>query len=460
MNIILLSDSYKYSHYVQYPENTTYLHAYIESRGGKYGWTRFFGLQYYLKRYLSTRVTMEMVEEAREVLEAHGVPFNYEGWSYIANELEGKLPLKIRAVPEGSVIPNHNVLVTIESTDDKVPWVVSWVETLLLKVWYPITVATQSFKIKWIIKSFMDKTSDTPDDVDFKLHDFGYRGVSSNESAGIGGLAHLTNFKGTDTVEALLYAKNYYGESMAGFSIPAAEHSTITAWGKDNESDAFRNMVDKFSKPGSIYAVVSDSYDIYNAVDNLWGKELKELVIEKGGVLVVRPDSGEPVTVVLQVARLLDKHFGSTVNNKGYKVLNNVRIIQGDGIHEDAIYDILKALEQDGFSTDNIAFGMGGALLQGNDKSSINRDTHSFAYKTSAIVVNGEVREIYKDPVTQKGKASKKGMLELIWRNEYETVNRNSITQEELEDLGVLDTVFLNGELLIDKTLEEIRNGS
>lgn len=453
-NLILMTDSYKHSHYLQYPEGTTYLHSYIESRGGRYGWTRFFGLQYYLKRYLSQRITMEMVEEAKEVLEAHGLPFNYEGWKYIAEELDGKLPLRIRAVPEGTVVPNHNVLVTVESTDEKVPWVVSWVETLLLKVWYPTTVSTQAHKIYDIIFNFLFETADWVDGVDFKLHDFGYRGVSSNESAGIGGLAHLSVFKGTDTIEALMYARRYYNEPMAGFSIPASEHSTMTVWGRENEAEAYRNMVEKFSKPGALFAVVSDSYDIINAVDNIWGKELSSLVVESGGTLVVRPDSGDPVTVVLQVARLLDKHFGSVVNTKGFKVLNHVRIIQGDGIHEDAIYDILKALKLDGFSADNIAFGMGGALLQGNDKSSINRDTHSFAMKVSAAKVNGKMIDVYKDPVTQKGKTSKKGVLELVENTGFATVRREEVRPA---DRLMLQTVYENGEVLVDQRLSEIR---
>lgn len=462
-NLILKSDSYKASHYLQYPPGLTYLHAYVESRGGPYGWTKFFGLQYYLKRYLSQKITMEMVEEAKEIIEAHGLPFDYEGWKYIANELDGKLPLRVRAVPEGYRIPNHNVLMTVENTDPKVPWVVTWVETLLLKVWYPITVATQSYKIKRIISDAMYETCDNLDGIPFKLHDFGYRGVSSNESAGIGGLAHLSNFMGTDTVEALVYGRRYYGESMAGFSIPASEHSTMTSWGKDHEADAYRRMVDTFSKPGSIYAVVSDSYDIVHAVDNIWGKELRDEVIARGGTLVIRPDSGDPVSVVLRIARSVDKNFGSTVNSKGYKVLNNIRIIQGDGTHENGIYDILKALKADGYSAENIAFGMGGALLQGNANAQINRDAHRFAYKTSAAVVNGELREVYKDPITDKGKMSKRGALELILSDEeggYKTVNRDLVSSAYLDDYGVLRTVYLDGKILVEETLSEIRERS
>ena len=235
-NLILATDSYKMTHPWQYPDGITYMHDYIESRGGLYGYTKFFGLQYYLKEYLSKKVTQEMIDEAKEICNLHGLPFYEEGWSYIVNELDGKIPIRIRAVPEGAVVKNHNVLVTVESTDPKVPWIVGWVETLLLKIWYPITVATFSYKVKLIINYFLEETCDNPkDELLFKFHDFGYRGVSSEESAGIGGLAHLTNFAGTDTLNSLLFGRKYYNCNIAGFSVPASEHSTMTSWTKKFE---------------------------------------------------------------------------------------------------------------------------------------------------------------------------------------------------------------------------------
>ena len=325
-NLILATDSYKQSHFKQYPEKMTYMHDYIESRGGMYGYTKFFGLQYYLKEYLSKPVTMEMVEEAKEICKLHGVPFNCKGWKYIAEEL-GYIPVKIRAVPEGSVIPNHNVLVTVESTDEKVAWITGFVETLILKVWYPITVATFSYKIKQIIKHFLEKTSDNVEsELPFKFHDFGYRGVSSEESAGIGGMEHLTNFKGTDTLASVLFAKKYYNADMAGFSIPASEHSTMTSWGRENEAKAFENIIDSFEGPMSI---VSDSYNYFNAVDYIVGEDLKEKIKNHNGVIIVRPDSGDAITNVLFALESLERNFGVTINSKGYKVLNNIRIIQG-----------------------------------------------------------------------------------------------------------------------------------
>ena len=377
-NLILMTDSYKMSHFLQYPQGTSYMSSYIESRGGDYPHTVFFGLQYFLLEYLSKGISIADVEEANKFYKLHGEPFDYEGWMYIARELKGKLPIHIRAVPEGSVVPTHNVLITIESTDPKVFWVASWVEALLLKVWYPITVATRSYTIKQKIRKALELSSDAPEaELPFKLHDFGCRGTSSNESAMIGGAAHLVNFMGSDTVPGVWCANKYYDCEMSAFSIPAAEHSTITSWGKANELEAYRNMLTQFAKPGSIVACVSDSYDLFNAIDNLWGSELKEQIVKSGATVVIRPDSGDPASIVLETAKRLDAKFGSVVNSKGFKVLNNVRIIQGDGINEHSIDDILKGLLDAGYSASNIAFGMGGGLLQ-----DLNRDTLKFAGKT------------------------------------------------------------------------------
>lgn len=275
-NILLDTDSYKASHWLQYPPGTTSMFSYIESRGGLYDQTVFFGLQYYIKRYLTQRITAEMVEEAKEFYAAHGEPFNYEGWMYIVNELGGKLPVRIRALPEGTVVPVKTALVTVESTDPKCFWVASWLETMLIRIWHPVNVATTSYNIKRVIRGFLDLTSENAEkEIPFKLHDFGSRGVSSQESAAIGGAAHLVNFMGSDTVVGVLTANRYYNTPMAAFSIPAAEHSTITSWTREREVDAYRNMLKQYGKPGALLAVVSDSYDLWEAIDKLWGGKLR-----------------------------------------------------------------------------------------------------------------------------------------------------------------------------------------
>jgi nicotinamide phosphoribosyltransferase len=428
--------------------------SYIESRSGDYDKTVFFGLQYYLKEYLTHRVTVDEVEKAKELYAIHGEPFNYEGWMYIAKELGGKLPVRIRAVPEGTIVPTHNILVSIESTDPKVFWVASWIETMLLRVWYPITVATRSNRIRNIILEALNKTADDPQgEIAFKLHDFGSRGVSSQESAMIGGAAHLVNFMGSDTVAGVLCANQYYNIPMAGFSIPAAEHSSITSWGKENEVEAYRNMLKQFAKPGSIVACVSDSYDIYNACEHLWGEQLRQEVIDSGATIVIRPDSGNPPEVVLKCLQLLDIRFGSKMTSKGYKILNNVRVIQGDGINEHSIKEILDVMINHGYSASNIAFGMGGQLLQG-----LNRDTLRFAMKCSHIFISDKSVDVFKDPVTDHGKSSKAGRLDLVkWSNgKFETVTLPD--GKVANEFSAMRTVFENGEILVDDSFESIRN--
>lgn len=458
-NILLMTDSYKVTHSVQFPANMTYMHDYIESRGGLYGFTKFFGLQYYLKEYLSKPINMEMIDEADEILKLHGVPFIRENWEYILKEHDGYLPIRIRAVPEGALVKNHNVLVTVESTDEKAPWVVGWIETLLLKIWYPITVATYSYRSKQIIEHFLNITSDNIEaELPFKLHDFGYRGVSSEESAGIGGLAHLTNFLGTDNLNSLVFARKYYNEKIGGFSIPASEHSTMTSWTREHEKDAYANMIHSF--PTGLISIVLDSYNFFNALDNIIGEELKEDIKKRDGLTVIRPDSGDPITNVLFALESLEKHFGVTMNNKGYKVLNNTRIIQGDGIDENMMWDILKTVHDNGYSADNIALGCGGSLLQGNSHSSINRDTHKFAMKCSCIISNGNIIDVYKAPITDKGKVSKKGRLDLIKTEsgQLKTVKISHLPLNEYHPYTVLQTVFENGKILKEYTLEEVRN--
>ncbi len=461
-NLLLNTDSYKASHWLQYPPGTDATFFYVESRGGRYDRTLFYGLQAILKGYLSRPISHADVDQARDLFAAHGEPFNESGWRYIVDQHQGKLPIRIRAVPEGAVVPTHQALVTIESTDPAAYWVPSYLETMLLRLWYPVTVATTSWHVKQVLRGFLERTSDDPEgQLPFKLHDFGARGVSSAESAALGGSAHLVNFMGTDTVFALLAAREYYAEPMAGLSIPAAEHSTITSWGRQREVDAYRNMLAQFAKPGSIVAVVSDSYDIYHAITEHWGKRLRQEVIDSGATVVIRPDSGDPVDVVHQCLHLLGQAFGHQLNSKGYKVLNHVRVIQGDGVNPDSIRAILERATSAGYATDNLAFGMGGALLQ-----KVDRDTQKFALKCSAARVDGQWIDVYKDPVTDKGKRSKRGRMTLArdrqdGRLQTLPLPAGAISLAEVSEATDYDdamvTVWENGHLIRDWSFAEIR---
>lgn len=462
-SIILDTDSYKVSMWKQYPPGTEYVYSYIESRGGKYAETEFLGVQA-LVQYLATPITQEQIDYADKIWTAHGEPFNRAGWQYILDVHAGKLPIRIRAAKEGLIIPTKNVLCTIENTDPQCFWLTTWVETPALRaIWYPTTVGTKSWNIKQCILKYLEESGD-PTTIAFKLHDFGARGVSSTESAGIGGAAHLVNFMGTDTMSGILHVMDTYGGDVAGFSIPASEHSTITSWGRENEVDAYRNMVKQFGKPGAVLAVVSDSYDIYNACE-LWGTELKDEVIASGATVVIRPDSGDPLVVIPNMMHILESLYGVTVNVKGYKVLNNVRVIWGDGINELSVESILRTMVGlHGYSADNFTFGMGGGLLQ-----QLDRDTMQFAMKCSAVGVREVTymdpdtdysteavwRDVFKDPITDKGKASKKGRVTLFKNQagEYYTGVEDWMKDE-------LETYFEDGEIKFTQTFDEVRANS
>ena len=451
-NPILDTDSYKASHWLQYPPGTSGAFFYVESRGGRYDRTLFFGLQAILKSQFAAPVTHADVDEASDFFAGHGEPFNDAGWRRIVDVHGGRLPVRIRAVAEGTVVPVHNALMTIENTDPEAFWLPSYLETQLLRLWYPTTVATISWQVKQALRMALEATSDdAAAELPFKLHDFGARGVSSRQSAALGGLAHLVNFVGSDTVVAGLAGRAWYREPMAAVSIPAAEHSTMTSWGRAGEADAFRNMVARFGKPGAIFSVVSDSYDLIHAVRDLWGGELRQAVIDSGATLVVRPDSGDPAAMVAETLTLLEASFGSTVNSKGYKVLRHVRVIQGDGVNPVSIGEILTRIVGLGFSAENVAFGMGGGLLQ-----QLDRDTQRFAMKCSAAQVAGAWIPVSKNPVTDPGKRSRAGRL-MLQRNA--AGDFRIVVEGEAGDgwTDALETVWENGALLRDQTFADVR---
>lgn len=428
-NIILDTDSYKMEHYKQYPPNVTHVYSYLESRGGAFPKTVFFGLQYYLQEYLEGNVvTSGDVTQAMEFTEKHfgRESLNVEGWDRIVDEHCGRLPVVIKALPEGTICDVSTPLMTIENTDPELPWITNFIETKISRLWYSTTVATQSYYMKQILLDGLEKTG-TPEDIDFKLHDFGCRGVSSLETAAIGGAAHLTSFMGSDNIPGIIMLKDHYGSDCAGFSIPATEHSTITSWGRENELDACRNVLKQY--PTGPVACVSDSYDIFNACANIWGRELREEIMSRDGTLIVRPDSQDMRVVVLKCLNILGDKFGYTVNQKGFKVLPScIRLIQGDGVDICSEEELIGILVDAKWSIDNIALGSGGALLQ-----KLDRDTNKFAFKCSNVTRNGVDCGVYKDPVGAGFKKSKQGRFE------------------------GLPEVFRDGKILKTFTLDEIR---
>lgn len=460
-NIVLATDSYKLNHWNQYPEGIEGVFSYFEARkGAMFPNSVFVGLQYLAKEYLTgVRVTREAIEEAAAITAAHlgsEAHFNRAGWEYILNRFGGKLPVRIKAVPEGTVVPISNALMTVENTGGKeTAWLTNHLESLLSHVWYPCTVATLSFYVKAMVRRYLKETSGNDDGLLFKLHDFGYRGVSSHESACVGGAAHLVNFLGTDTVPALMFIRDYYNGKPncadIAYSVPATEHSVMTALGREGEERVVARLLEKY--PTGILSVVSDSYDIYNFVKEIVGGKFKEQILKREGIFVVRPDSvtkqhSTPEDEMVWIMRALYEKVGGTTNSLGYKVINpKVRVLWGDGIDFIGIGRILEAIKKDGFSAENIAtFGMGGGLLQ-----KVNRDIQRHAFKCCANKIDGIWYDIFKEPL-DASKISKKGRLKLILTPEgYKTV------PESEEGENQLVTVFENGELLKDWSFDEIR---
>jgi nicotinamide phosphoribosyltransferase len=451
--------------------------SYMESRGGKFSETVFYGLQIFLKEYLEgIAITREEVAEAHRMLGTkHGIfgrddVFDRSKFDYIVDKYDGKLPISIKAVPEGTVVGTKNVLFVIESLDPECAWLTNFLESILLQVWYPITVATLSREVRKIVrKSFEDCTSYDEDLidflVDFVLNDFGFRGVSSVQSAKIGGLAHLVNFRGSDTIVASKLIRDVYNtETIYGMSIPATEHSIMTLKGEDGEIDLMRKVLTLY--PTGIVACVSDSFNIFKACSDKWGTELRDLILSRpatpGNQLVIRPDSGHVLNTLKEIFNILFDKFGYTTNEKGYKVLPpQIRVIQGDGVNLESIKEIYAMLKAEKISPENLALGMGGKLLQAD----INRDTNNFATKACFAILDGEEKNVIKSPtemdaegnITKSFKKSKQGKLKLVKNDDgtYRTVTSMEADFDTVKD--ELVEVFRMGEILVDYNFEDIR---
>ncbi|HEV7470443.1 MAG TPA: nicotinate phosphoribosyltransferase [Pseudonocardia sp.] len=440
-NLIIDTDNYKHCHYPLYPKGTEYVSSYIESRGGEFAVTQFVGLQAYLRDRLMKPITLEDIDEAEFVTREQGMHFNRENWMGVLNDHGGFLPVEIEAVPEGTVLPARNVLVQVINTDPKYYWATSFFETALLRaVWYPTTIGTVSWLSKMVIKEALERTSDNTQLIRFMLHDYGARGVSSQQSAALGGLAHLVNFDQSDTVPGILAAKRFYNAGKVSNSGPNSEHAGFCAWGRAGEADAMRNMLETMG-PNGCALLLTDTYDHENAVKNIIGKELKDQIRNFPGLVGIRPDSGDIVEVTADTTEWLMDAFGYEVNSKGFKILPPfIRVVQGDGVNFHSLPQVYMELERRGLAADNAVFGMGGGLLQ-----HWNRDTMNFGQKASAVCVNGEWRDISKQPTGSSMKASKKGRLALKHENGvYTTVPKGSIPESE----NVLQPVFRNGKLL------------
>lgn len=461
MNIILATDSYKLSHWNQYPEGTETIYSYFESRvGARFPNTVFFGLQYLIKRYLEgVVVTPSMLDDAERLAKVHfgkeGM-INRLGWEHIIHVHDGKLPLRIKAVAEGTAVPTSNVLMTVENTDPACFWLTNAMETLLTHVWYGCTVASLSYDTLQRIGEFLDATGGSRDGLLFMLHDFGGRGVTGHEAAGVGGAAHLVNALGTDTLPGMELALNYYDADLdtLAFSVPATEHSVMTALGREGEMKVVDKLLDEY--PDGILSVVADSYDIYGFVQEI-GTIFHQRILARDGKFVVRPDSitkedQSPEELMVTLSEMLWDYFGGTINDAGYKVLEpHIGLLWGDGINPTGIETILTFCKEAGFAAENYVFGMGGGLLQ-----KIDRDTQSFAFKCCAAKRNGKWYDIQKDPL-DSSKVSKKGRLQLEHnKNGWFTTPLTGEGKVDTE-ANLLKTVFEDGELIKEYTFSEVR---
>lgn len=404
-------DSYKLSHYFQYPSGVEKVHCYMEARSAnRYDRVFFYGLEYYLN--LLKKWTTDLAQfNSEDKLKHYKLLFSEHGFNQfdlqllinLANYIQHNhsLPLKIYAHPEGQVYPVHTPLICVENTHTDFFWLPTFLETFLLKIWYPTTVATKSYFVKQILLNFWEQSSDSPiSGVDFQFHNFGDRGSSSTETAYIGGRAHLQLFRGTDNFMAII-GKNSLVE---GFSIPAMEHASVCAWGREGEYQSFVNMLE-LSRGYEQIAMVVDSYNTYEAVKFII-QELRAKIESEGYPKVwLRPDSGDPLEVLPKIIQIMQENRVSTrINNKGYMVWEKFGLIWGDGIDDKVIVKILQYLKANHYSSENIAFGSGGWLMQ-----QCSRDTLGFAYKASAILKDEVWHPIYKAPMTDPQKHSKGG---------------------------------------------------
>lgn len=463
-NILLQTDVYKMGHMEQYAPGCNKVYSYLTARDGKvFPKTVFFGLQYYIKRYLSQPITAEMGEEFllyRKMILGNNSAEVEQKIRALCRL--GYLPLEIKAVEEGTVLPVKNVLMTITNTHPDFYWVVGFVESILLKLWYTITVASCSFHYREVVDSYFALTEDN-DMKDFQVHDFGYRGDASEEGAAISGVAHLLSFLGSDNVPALPCAIDYYhadASTPVMLSVPASEHSVMCSFGREDELGAFRHMLEVY--PTGIVSIVSDTFNVYRVLTE-FVTALKDDILNRDGKVVFRPDSGNPEYIICGdpnapegsnewkgAIRLLDEAFGSTVNSKGYRVLHpKVGLIYGDGMYLQRYERTLERLKEMGYAAGNLIIGVGGILRNHS------RDTLGFAIKATYVEVNGEPREIEKDPITDQQKRSHKGLLALVKNGtEYTTLDRCTPEQEQQ---SLLQTVFKDGVLVKQTSLTQIR---
>ena len=459
ISLIFRLDSYKFSHPFAYPSGIKAMTSYGEARISENEVVVPFGWQFLAKRYLSQTITMAHVDAAERFAIAHfGRPlFAREAWKKVVTVYNGKLPLIIRAVPEGTIMHGKQPIYTVTVFDKDLFWLSAGFETMIQRgFWYPTTIVTQDYHIKQIIRRFYEQTGADMNMIPFSYHDFGGRGVTCAEQAEIGGASHLVNFLGSDTVEGILAANFYYKDEMAGFSVYATEHSVECSFGGGTEdAKAYIRQQLKNAIPGSIVSIVIDGYDVYREA-NLLCAEFKDDIINSQAKVVFRPDSGDMLEVVPKILAMQEKAFGVVKTSTGHKKIQYVGVIQGDGVDHFMIQTMLDKITRVlGYSADCVIFGSGGALLQ-----KVNRDTLKFAQKACAILTDSGWVGIAKDPITDHGKKSKEGVLTLAKNKNTGQLETVRLDVEPLPEYyeDIMQLVYYKGELYNETTLAAVRN--
>jgi len=476
-NPFLLTDYYKVGHVFQYPANTTLVYSNLTPRKSRFDDIDemvFFGLQYFIKEYLVDYFNANFFQRSKEEvlteykrrivtsLGAHLPTYEHLGKLHDL----GYLPIEIKALPEGSRVPMRVPCLTIVNTIPEFYWITNFLETILSSViWQPCTSATIAYQYRRILNQYADETGVPQEFVQWQGHDFSFRGMSSLESAVISGMGHLLSFTGTDTIPAIDALEQYYHadaeKELIGGSVAATEHSVMCSGSKDGELETFRRLITEVY-PNGIVSIVSDTWDLWKVCTE-YLSALKETVLKREGKVVIRPDSGDPVKIICGdpngktgqerkgVVELLWDIFGGTITDKGYKLLDpHIGAIYGDSINLERAHAICEGLKQKGFAS-QVVFGIGSFTYQYNT-----RDSFGMAMKATYVEVNGEGREIFKNPVTDDGtKQSATGLLQVKKENgRYVLVDKVS---KDAEVKSELKTVYKDGKLIKEHTLGEIR---
>lgn len=478
MNPLLLTDGYKLDHRRQYPEGTSVVYSNWTPRKSRIEGVNevvFFGLQYFLKKYVIEEFNTHFFNRPKdEVLAAYNrrvnsyLGENQVGIKHITDLHDlGYIPMVFKAIPEGRSVPLRTPMFTMYNTLPQFFWLTNYFETLLSAViWVPCTSATIAKQYRKVLDKYAAETSSAPAFVDWQGHDFSMRGMGGIESATLSGAGHLLSFTGTDTIPAIDFLESYYHadatKELIGGSVAATEHSVMCMGTNEGELYTFKRLITEVY-PTGIVSIVSDTWDLWKVLTE-YLPTLKQEIVQREGKVVIRPDSGDPVDIICGnpsssnaieykgVIELLWDTFGGSTNEKGYKeLIPQIGAIYGDSITVDRAMQICERLKAKGFASTNVVLGIGSFTYQYNT-----RDTFGFAMKATYGEVNGEGRAIFKDPITDDGtKKSAKGLMRMDTSdNSY--ILKDQVTWEE-ESGGALELVFKDGKMVKEYSLKEIR---